>query len=75
MTSVLLVTFPADAVMFAVPCPTAVIVPPFTVATWVLLETHVAVLVIGTEPLHVTAVAVTDVVFRPDVPRLRVLLV
>lgn len=57
--------FPDAAVIVIVPSdpvvPVAVTIPSETVAMAVLLEVQVATSVIGTEPLHVAAVAVKDV--------------
>jgi hypothetical protein len=52
-----LVTPPEEAVIFVVPTATAVTVPASTVAALVLLEAHVAVLVMSNWPLHVVASA------------------
>lgn len=54
---VVLVTPPDEALITVVPCATAVATPPATVATLVLLELQVALVVILITPLHVVAFA------------------
>ena len=62
MSTLLLTILPAEAVIATVPLVvlpvTSVTTPPVTVARFVLLEVHVATLVMSSEPLQVNAVAV-----------------
>ena len=63
---ILLVIPPDVALITAVPCATAVANPPATVATAVLLELQLELLVTSTTPLHVVAFAANVVVLVPE---------